>query len=228
MTMDCSQGHVLLPETSIFGFANQSASGGTLSMKVSRFGRRPVADFDFTVGSTVTADPSNYLVDVGSLSVGAIASGAPVVIRGTIAAWNQSPPGSTGTSNAKAVTVVDRSAFALLFTNWVVATTTNVTAQAGELDVNTQGALIHFVDPGFVAPITLSGTAKIVPSSSQSYFAIVQANSGIALYSDFASFEADLAGRLAAGSRTKTIAAIGAWSDSGATLTASRIAIFLK
>jgi len=84
MTLDCSQGHVYLPETGIFGFANQAPSGGLLNMKVARFGRRPVAGFNFTVGTTVTADPDNYIVNTGTLNIGAVASGAPVVIRGLV------------------------------------------------------------------------------------------------------------------------------------------------
>lgn len=227
MTLDCGQGHVFLPETGIFGFLNQPASGGTLSMTVARFGRRPVAGFDFTVGTTVTADPNNYVVSTSSLNVGAIASGAPVVIRGLVSPWNASPPGSTGADNAKAITVIDRSAFALLYADWLVAKTTNVTATTTELTVDTTGSIRHFVDPGFVAPVTLTGTVKIVPGTNLSYFAIMQSG-GITLSTDFASFEADLAARLAAGGRTKAIAAIGGWNDSSTTLTASRIAIFLK
>ncbi len=227
MTLDCSAGHVFLPETGIFGFLNQPASGGTVRMKVTRFGRRPVAGFNFTVGSTVTADPNDYVVNTGSLDVSAIASGAPLAIRGLVTAWNQSPPGSTGTANAKAITVFDRSAFALLYTDWLVASSTNVTATTTELTVNTQGSIRHFVDPGFVAPIQLTGSVKIVPGSSQSYFAIMQ-NGGIALSNSFATFEADLAARLGAGGRTKAIAAIGKWDDANKTLTATKICVFLR
>jgi hypothetical protein len=159
--------------------------------------------------------------------VASIASGAPVVIRGLVAPWNASPPGSTGPANATGITVVDRSAFALLYTDWLIAAASNVTATTSELDVNTAGAVHHFVDPGFIAPLQLTGTAKIVPSTNLSYFAIIQTGT-IALYTDWASFEADLAARLAAGGRTKAIAAIGGWSAGGETLTASRVAIFVK
>src|SRR5581483_3094530 len=161
------------------------------------------------------------------LNVASIASGAPIAIRGLVAPWNQSPPGSTGAQNATGVTVIDRSAFAGLYVDWLVAGQQDVTATTGEVDLNMTGTVHHIVDPGFVAPITLSGTVKLVPASTPSYFAIFQ-NGSLALYVDFASFEADLAARLAAGGKGKAVAAVGAWSAATNTLTANRIGVFLK
>ncbi len=235
MTMDCSQGHVMLPETGLFGFLNTPSSGGTLTMNLARIGRRPIADFNFTVNSVVTANPSAYVVNLngfgtlsGALNVSAIASGAPIVVRGLVAPWNQTPPGSTGLPyNASAVTVVDRSAFALLYMSWPIVGATDVTASTGAVTLDSKGSLIHFVDPGFIAPLQISGTATLVPSSTLSFFAIGQSG-GLTLYEDFASFEADLAARLAAGAEGKAVAAIGAWSAGNSTLTANRIAVFLK
>jgi hypothetical protein len=229
MTLDCSQGHVLLPETGIYGFLNQPSSGGTLAMTVARFGRRPVADFNFTVGTTVTADPNNYVINTSTLNVASIASGAPIAIRGLIAPWNQSPPGSSGVSNATAVTVVDRSAVAALYVGWPLPTAQDLTATTASLTVSTTGAFHHYVDDGFIVPTQINGTATIVPSSTAllDYFAIVQ-DGGITLYLDYASCEADLAGRLAAGANARVVMALGAWSAGTETLTASRVAVFLK
>jgi hypothetical protein len=235
MTMDCSQGEVLLPETGIFGFLNAPSSGGTLTMNVARFGRRPISDFNFTVNSVVTADPTAYVVNLngfgtltGALNVSAIASGAPIAVRGLVAPWNQTPPGSTGLPyNASAVTVVDRSAFALLYMSWPIPLATDVTATTGAVTLDSTASSFHFVDPGFIAPLQITGTATLVPSSTLSFFAIGQ-DGGLTLYIDFASFEADLASRLAAGAKGKVVAAIGSWSASNTTLTANRIAVFLR
>jgi hypothetical protein len=186
-----------------------------------------VSDFNFTVGTTVTADPHNYVVNASTLNVASIVSGAPVAIRGLVAPWNQSPPGSSGAQNAMAITVVDRSAFAGLFVDWAFAAARDVTATTGEIDLDMTGTVHHFVDPGFIAPIVLTGTVKIVPASTPAMFAIGQAGS-LTLYNDFATFEADLAAKLAAGGKAKAVMAIGAWSSSSNTLTALKMGVFVQ
>src|SRR5207248_2009105 len=105
-------GFVRLAETGIFGYAEGPVTGGVMTIALKRFGRRPVSEFNFTVGTTVTADPNAYTIATGSLSLASIQSDTPVAVRGFVAPWN-----SAG-QNAAAVTVVDRSAFALLYCDW--------------------------------------------------------------------------------------------------------------
>jgi hypothetical protein len=182
----------------------------------------------------VTANPASYQIGLsgfpglaGSLSVATVNVGDAIAVRGLIAPWNQSPPGNSGVVNATAVTIADRQAASLLYANWLPALATDLTATTSGLTVDPTGGIHHFVDPGFVIPIRFTTNQTIVPAASPGYFAIGQGGS-LTLYSDFADFEAALAGLLAGGAEARIVEAIGSYSGSTDTMTATSIAVFLN
>jgi hypothetical protein len=225
-TLDCSSGHVLLPETGVFGYTTGPTVGSTMTVQVARIGRRPISDFNFTVGTTVTADPNNYVINTSTLNVASLASGAPVAVRALIAPWN-----TTGTSNATAITVVDRSAFALLYCDWILATATPFgSSSSTQLTLDLAGTGHRFIDPGFISTTRFQATdtpAVVANPAGVGFFAVFQ-NGGITLWPDFASFEADVTSRIAGGAKAKAFSAIGAWNGTTTTLTDNRAAIFLR
>lgn len=225
--LDSTQAGVCLIETGIFGYANASASGGTLSIKLDRFDGRPVTLFNFNVGGTATADPANYTIDVGTLDVSSVTSGTPVAIRGFVAPWNA--PAST--AEAQATTVVNRQNVCTpIYVTWPLGKAAPFSAiDASGLTLDLKGSLKRIVDPGFVAPIQLADTdtPRIVPGGFDGKWAIIQ-NGGVTIYSSYATFEADAATKIAGGAKALGFTAIGKWDASTKTLTAGGGALGLQ
>lgn len=221
-------GHVRLAETGFFGFANGPVSGGVLTMTLARIGRRPVTEFNFNVGGTISADPNSYTVNTSTLNLSSIVAGTPVVVRGWCNAWNA----PSATPEALALTVVDRTNVAsLLYCDWFIATASPfASSSSSEIVLDLGGTFRRFVDPGFVFPVRLASTdrPRIVPASSGTGLFVVIQNGAITLHGTFAAYQADIAGRLANGARAKAFSAVGKWNDGAMTVEARTSAIVLK
>lgn len=232
-SLDATQtgGHVVLLETGIFGYAAGAPSGSTLTMNVARIGRRNIARFNFTVGTTVTADPTNYLVNVSTLASGltSLTAGAPISVRGILTPITT----PAGGANANALTVTDRSAEgAFLAVGWPLRTAKPFTsASSSECDLDLAGTGRRFVDQGFVSDVQFQTTdsPKLVPNTSAPapIYAIEQAGS-LTVYSSFASWEADVTGRLASGSQARFLAAVGHYDPTSKTFSAGRAILYLR
>lgn len=232
-SLDATQtaGHVVLEETGIFGYAAGAPAGSLLTMNVARIGRRNIARFDFTVGATVTADPTAYLVNVSTLAsgLGSLATGAPVAIRGIMTPITT----AAGGANANALTVVDRSALnSVLFVGWPGRTATPfTTATTSAVSLDLTGTGKRFVDQGFISPVQFqtTDTPSVVPDlNAANPFYAIEDQGALTVYASYASWEADAAGRLSAGETARYFSAVGHYDSTSVTFSADRIVIFLK
>jgi hypothetical protein len=224
-----ASGHVSLEETGIFGYANATPTGSVLVMNVARIGRRPIGDFNFTVGATAIADPANYLVNTSTMNVGSIAAGAPLAVRGIMTPITT----PSGQPNANALTVVDRSnAASFLTVGWPLGSASPfASATSSEIDLDLTNTGRAIVDQGFISPVTFAKTdvPKLVAlnGAAAPLYAIAQSGS-LTVYTDFGSFEADLASRIAGGGKLRMICAVGKYDAPSKTLSAARVGAFVQ
>src|SRR5207245_8682094 len=105
--------------TTVTGTVNATTSG-EVQMTVQTFDGRGIALFNFagTGASGNDADPVNYQVATGALSLAGISAATPVHVRGFVHPYGQAP------SDFDAVSIVNVAATpALLLSGWEPATT---------------------------------------------------------------------------------------------------------
>ncbi len=189
-----TDGVVRMLRTSIFGIANGPVVADTLTLDLTRFGLRDVAQFDFDVSGQVQADPDAFTIDVAGLSTGAIAADSRLRVFGFL-----SPVGASG-PDADALSIVDRTTGAkLLWCQWAPPRTGVLDAegQSGAVAIDVTQALIRVVADGF-APTTLTDapTPTLVPLLTGGFYRIVQ-DGGVVVYTSFSEFRLGVAARTA-------------------------------
>lgn len=189
-----TDGVARLLRTSIFGVAAGAPAGDTLTVDVTRFGLRDVAQFDFDVSGQVQADPDAFTIDVAGLSTTGITNGSRLRVFGFL-----SPVGASG-DDAEALSIVDRSAGTkLLLCTWAppAANVLDATGVTGAIGIDVGGALVRSVADGF-APVQLNASPqpKLQPLSSSGFYRIVQ-DGGVTVYVSFAEFRTAVAQRTA-------------------------------
>jgi len=230
LTLNAEQGRVRLHLTHLSGTV-VSANPGSLALDLfSIDGRRP-AIFDFSGTGTaadVDADPENYEIATGALSLNRLMTGSPARVFGFVTPFGAAPPDFEGR------TVVDFAEVrAFLGLGWGIDGTS-----APFLSLNPDGIVIdnanadiglrHFIAIG---PILIDITAlptppTIVPADGRGLYAI-GGDRRIEVFSDFAAFSARLSERLAAGSKALALSASGEFDAGSATLTARHVSILL-
>lgn len=225
-TLDLTQpgaGFVRLVETGIGGAVTQAASGGRLTLDVTRIGARRVAAFDFTVGGAAVADPRALVVDVASLG-GAVPVGAPVWVRGFF------PPVSAGAGDADflADALIDRSnAGSLLRVWWLIPNATPLAARAGaEATIDVSAATQAHVDQGLIVPVALASNPAVAGQAS-GFYAIRQ-GLRVTLFRDPAAFWAQLEADLQGGGRGVAFRSFGRWDAAAGRMDASRAVAIIR
>lgn len=219
-TLDLTQsgaGFVRLIVTDLQGAA-AAPPNGSLSVDVTRIGRRSASAFDLNVGGVVQGDLDGIVCSTGGLSLASITSGSPVVVRGFFAPVSSATPtGATFTAES----VVDRTdAASLLRLRWVPAATAPIQS-GGALSFDVSNALVKSIDRGLVAPTTLAQSPTLVGDGSSGFFAIRQGFT-LTLFNTFANWEAELRKRIDAGAGLRHVRAVGRWTDASKTLSAKR------
>ncbi len=221
-------GHLVLLDTPLVGTAVGPVASGRLTVDVARIAGRPVADFDFAIDSTVTADPARLLVDVSGLSGSTIVAGTPVSLRVQMAAWTA----ASAQPDASASTLVDRAATAsVLRADWAAAISTPfATMGSGVVTVDLQATQHRTIDTGLASPLKLNAAdrPRISPAGATGLYLIV--DRGVTSpFRDFAAWQSEVTVLLQAGARVRAVTAVGRWDATApGTLQARAVSVVME
>jgi hypothetical protein len=97
LSMDATAGQVRLAPTRIWGMLN-SATSGSAKLDVLSLGNFAPAGFNFAGTGTTAANPSDYVVNTGSLDESATAAHTLLQVDGTVNPFGSAPPDFTATA----------------------------------------------------------------------------------------------------------------------------------
>ncbi len=224
MTLDATEGRVRLLMSSLTG---QVKSVAPLVVDLLRLNGLRVTAFDFagTGGTSADdADPANYEIATGTLSLATLSEGDLARARGLVNAFGAAPP------DFLARTVVDvdlESNAAALLVSWVHrGGTANpfVTVAPARLDVNLSGARYWLAVRGVPQALLRDGDSiALEPTPTAGiYGVVVRGQREIHLYRDFGGLVSELTRQLDAGRRMTLIHAHGRYNVPNAVMTTPR------
>jgi hypothetical protein len=229
--VDATAGAVRMHVTHLLGIVN-AVMPGQSDITLHGIDRRRVQIFDFTGTGTSTvtdADPNNYEIATGNLTLADFAAGKPIVAYGFPTAFGMAPPDFTGR------TVVDyTNVRSVLGIGWGTAGTATPFANAGidGLILNNHNEdmdLRHHIKNGpvLVDLTTLDSDTTIVPrTTARSIFYIKSADS-LRQYSIFDDFVNDLSLSLDGATTARSMHARGQYDSDTNTFTAYKIGVYL-
>ena len=228
---DATQGAVRMHVTNLSGIVNTVMTGQT-DITLHSIGRRRVEIFDFAgtgQAETEDADPDNYEVATGNLTLADFAAGKPIVARGFPTAFGMAPPDFTGR------TVIDytdvRSAMGV---GWGVDGTvmpfTDITSE--RLVLNNRNEDIdqrHYIKQGpvLIDLTALDSDTTIVPRETDRLAFYIKSVDSVRMYSDFADFSNDLSTSLLGGDKARSMHARGKYDAGANEFTAYKIGVHL-
>ncbi len=229
LRIDATSGVIRMHLTQLSGIVNTVMPGQT-DIKLHAIDRRRVQIFDFTgTGAEEDADPDNYEVATGDLTLASFAAGKPIVARGFPTAFGMAPPDFSGR------TVIDytdvRSALGV---GWgSEGTLKPFTGIGGDgLTLNNRNediAVRHYIKQGpiLIDLTKLDSDTVIVPTDSGRALYYIKSSDSLRQYSDFADFVADLSGSLNGATAARSLHAHGHYDAAANILTARKIGIYL-
>lgn len=228
---DATQGSVRMHLTRLSGVVKTIVPGET-DITVHSIDRRRVALFDFTgtgQSSAQDADPENYTIATGALTLADFAAGHPIVARGFPTAFGWAPPDFTGR------TIIDYTDVrSSLGVGWGVAGTTQPfsSVSSDSLILNNRNPDIderHYIKQGpvLVDLTALDSDTTIVPRASDRLAFYIRLNDSVRMYSDFGEFTDELGMSLADGNVARSFHARGSYDGSGNLFTAYKIGVYL-
>ncbi len=229
--IDATDGAVRMHVTHLLGIVNTVVPGQT-DITLHGIDRRRVQAFDFTgTGVSVDddADPDNYEVATGNLTLADFAAGKPIVAYGFPTAFGMAPPDFTGR------TVIDymdvRSALGV---GWGMAGTAApfTSANSDGLVLNNQNEDIdqrHHIKNGpvLIDLTTLDSDTTIVPKTTDRSLFYIKSDDSLRQYSDFTDFVEDLSQSLDGATTARSMHARGHYDSDTNTLTAYKIGVYL-
>jgi hypothetical protein len=185
-----------------------------MTLEVQSINGRPVSIYDF---SGTAADPQNYRIATGTLSLATLESGEPVRVRGFVQPFNGGVM-----HDFDALSVIDLSAVSSwLAVRWNPASAEAFSSLSGNaLVLNLAGSDVHHIgqEGVFTDLTTLPGSPVVAPpGDGKGVFAIL-VDGSVQAYGNFTTFEAALADQLAAHS-ARGVLARGSWDGTATTLT---------
>lgn len=228
---DATQGAVRMHLTRLTGIVNTAMPGQT---DVTLYGidRRRVGIFDFTgtgASPDVDADPDNYEVATGNLTLAAFAAGKPIVAKGFPNAFGMAPPDFIGRTVIDFTDVRSKLGFA-----WgaegTAAPFTSIGPDGLVLDNDNEDAGVrHHVKQGpvLIDLTTLDSDTTIVPRESERQAFYIKTADSLRMYSDFADFVEDLTMSLDGATTARSMHAHGEYDVNTNTFTAYKIGVYL-
>jgi hypothetical protein len=222
--LDAKQGLVRMQVTVLTGTVN-SLSSGTLNINLQTINGRKVSLFNFAGTGSASependADPANYEVSTGALSLSGLSSGSPVRVRGLVRPFGTAPPDFT------AWTVINTAALpALLFFDWDPASAEPFSdpSSAG-MTLNTAGVgPLHHVLRGWVWTDVLPSAPVVTPKSTPSGLYAICYQGTVQLYTQFDSYSQALQTSLSSGKKARLLIGYGTFTDATTTLDATRV-----
>jgi len=171
--------------TRVFGIAAGPASGGRITLDVSRFDLRSESAFNFNVATVVQSDPNAFTVATGSLDTSAIQAGSKLEVF----AWINAV-GLVGDADCTGLAIVDHTngARAMLL-QWGTGSSTAIDATTStSITIALPGASIAVVGDGF-APVAVNSSPapSLVPLTTVGIYRVV-VGAGVAVHFTFDGF----------------------------------------
>ena len=228
---DATEGAVRMHMTHLSGVVNTVAPGQT-DITLHAIDRRRVGIFDFSgtgASPDLDANPDNYEVATGNLTLANFSTGKPIVARGFPEAFGTAPPDFTGR------TVIDytdvRSALGV---GWGAEGTVApfLRMDAGGLLLNRQNEDIdvrHHIKHGpiLIDLTTLDSDTLIVPRESDRMLFFIKTADSLRQYSDFGDFVDDLGMSLNGSTTARSMFARGKYDVDSNVFTAYKVGVFL-
>ena len=229
--IDATEGAVRMHVTHLLGLVNTVMPGQT-DITLHGIDRRRVQIFDFAgtgVSPEMDADPDNYEIATGTLTLADFAAGKPIVAYGFPTAFGMAPPDFMGR------TVVDytdvRSALGV---GWGAAGTIAPFTSIGNdgLVLGNQNEDIdqrhHIKNGPVLIDLTMldSDTTIVARSTDRSLF-YIKTDDSLRQYSDFADFVSDLGLSLNGATTARSMHARGKYDSDSNTFTAYKIGVYL-
>lgn len=229
--IDATNGAVRMHVTRLLGMVNTVVPGQT-DITLHAIDRRRVQIFDFAgtgVSEEMDADPDNYEVATGNLTLADFSTGKPIVAWGFPSAFGAAPPDFFGR------TVVDytdvRSALGV---GWGAAGTVAPFAgmSSEALILNNQNGDIdqrHHIKNGpvLIDLTSLDSDTTIVPRVSNRSLFYIKSQDSLRQYSDFADFVDDLSLSLDTATTARSMHARGHYDTDTNIFTAYKIGVYL-
>ncbi len=228
---DATQGAVRMHLTQLTGIVNTAVHGRT-DITLHGIDRRRVSIFDFTgtgASPDQDADPNNYEVATGSLTLADFAAGKPIVAKGFPNAFGMAPPDFYGR------TVIDFSDVrSALGVGWGAEGTV-----APFLSIGPDGLLLdngnedidvrHYIKQGpvLIDLTSLDSDTTIVPHETDRKAFYIKSADSLRMYSDFADFVDDLSLSLNGATTARSMHARGQYDTDANVFTAYKIGVFL-
>ena len=228
---DATQGAVRMHLTHLIGVVNTVVPGQT-DITLHDIDRRRVGIFDFTgtgASPDQDADPANYEVATGNLTLAAFAAGKPIVAKGFPNAFGAAPPDFFGR------TVIDyadvRSALGV---GWGAEGTV-----APFLSIGPDGLLLdngnedidvrHYIKQGpvLIDLTSLDSDTTIVPHETDRKAFYIKTADSLRMYSDFADFVDDLSMSLNGATTARSMHARGEYDSDANIFTAYKVGVYL-
>ena len=228
---DATEGAVRMHVTHLAGMVKTVMNGQT-DIVLRGIDRRPVRIFDFSgTGPTEMedADPTNYEIETGNLSLAAFAEGKPIVAYGFPTPFGSAPPDFTGR------TIIDytdvRSALGV---GWGRDGTT-----APFLRMDVDGLLLdngneaidqrHYIKQGpmLIDLTTLASDTLIVPRETGRKLFAIKSRDSLRLYAEFADFVNDLMMSLDGVTAARSMYAYGQYDPDANVFTAYKAGVVL-
>ena len=228
---DATKGAVRMHVTRLAGIVN-AVTPGQADIELYAIDRRRAAIFDFTgtgMSPEQDADPFNYEVATGNLTLAALAEGKPIVAYGFPNVYGMAPPDFFGRTVIDYTDVRARLGF-----SWGAGGTTAPFASIGPdgllLDIDNEDIGVrHHVKQGpvIIDLTTLDAATTIVPRAvGRTAFYIKTADS-LRMYSNFDDFVDDLASSLDGATTARSMHAVGRFDTATKVFAAAKIGIYL-
>ena len=231
-TLDATAGRVRMHPTSIYGFVQQ-ATTGALTMRLDSISGRRVSAFNFAgtgMSMAQDADPLNYEVATGALTLSNLNTGEPAKLIGFPTPFGAAPP------DFNARTVIEfRALFASLALSWGSNGTTapfssqEVTGLLLDL-ANPDIGRAHFlrIGPRVVDLEALPASPSIVPPGDGPTAYLIVLRDESHAFRDFADFVTELGTSLNGTTAMVSFTASGSYNGDNNTFTARSIVVVLK
>jgi hypothetical protein len=228
---DATEGAVRMHVTHLSGIVN-TVVAGQVDIALQAIDRRRADIFDFSGTGTspdMDADPGNYEIATGNLTLADFSAGKPIAVRGFPEAFGAAPPDFTGR------TVIDFTAVrSALGIGWGTDGTTAPFLRMGAdgLVLDNQNPAVdarHYIKQGTVLiDLTAldSGTTIVPPGSGRTLYVIKTADS-LRQYSDFAEFADDLVPSLDGVTSARSMFARGRYDVDSNVFTAYKLGVYL-
>ncbi len=228
---DATQGVVRMHLTRLSGIVNTVMPGQT-DITLHGIDRRRVEIFDFTgtgASPDLDADPDNYEVATGNMTLANFAAGKAIVAKGFPNAFGAAPPDFAGR------TVIDytdvRSALGI---GWGAEGTAAPFASIGPdgltLDNDNEDIDVrHYIKQGpvLIDLTALNSDTVIVPHASNRQAFYIKSADSMRMYSDFADFVVDLNASLDGATVARSMHARGQYDTDSNVFTAYKIGVYL-